>query len=77
MPLASLLATSLLGAVTNTMEYGDTDVEDMRDLDTDDDNTDKRDSIDGTTLAKIRPRINAKMQPKWSTDTIRISRNRL
>ena len=71
MPLASLLATSLLGAVTNTMEYGDTDVEDMRDLDTDDDNTDKRDSIDGITLAKITQRINAKVH-STDTDSIRI-----
>ena len=62
MPLASLLATSLLGAVTNTMEYGDTDEEDMRDLDTVDDSTDKRDNIDcGVTPAKTRPRKMPKM----------------
>ena len=71
MPLASLLATSLLGAVTNTMEYGDTDEEDMRDLDTVDDSTDKRDSIDGITVAKVRPKTIPKKQG-WIADCIRI-----
>ena len=41
----------------------------MRDLDTDDDNTDSRDSIDGMTVAKIRPRRIPKMHGR-SVDSV-------
>ena len=43
----------------------------MSDLDTDDDSTDKRENIDGTTLAKIKPRIIPKKHGR-SSDIIRI-----
>ena len=78
MPVASLLASSLLGAVTKTMEYmegaeadaeADADAEDMRDLDTEntDDNTDNLDSMDG----RVRPRMNANATKRWNAVSIR------
>ena len=53
------------------MEYGDTDEEDMSDLDKLHDSTGKRDSIDGITVAKVRPRTIPKKQG-WIADCTRI-----
>ena len=75
MPVASLLASSLLGAVTNTMEYMEradadaVDAEDMSDLDTEntDDNADNLDSMGG----RVRPRMNANATKRWNAVSIR------
>ena len=74
MPVASLLASSLLGAVTKTMEYMEgaeagADAEDMSDLDTEntDDNADNLDSMDG----RVRPSMNANATKRWNAVSIR------